>query len=133
VRYPTWKFSTFMSWSPFRWMGRMSYTLYVWHALPYLLIIAATGGEEASLGVQLLRTPVLIASAFLVSLPVYYKVELKVLKAKMKYSSEKQALDLTTGKMVDVPQAGGTQKDQQNGSSPAQSSEEDRTGPPSAS
>ena len=82
---------------------------------------------------QLLRTPVLIASAFLVSLPVYYKVELKVLKAKMKYSSEKQALDLTTGKMVDVPQAGGAQKDQQNGSSPAQASEEDRTGPPSAS
>lgn len=81
----------------------MSYTLYVWHALPYLLILAATGGEDASLTVQLLRTPVLIASAFAVSLPVYYLVELRVLKMKMKYSSEKQALDLTTGKMVDVP------------------------------
>jgi len=103
VRYPTWGFARFMSWSPFRWMGRMSYTLYVWHALPYLLILAATGGEDASLTVQLLRTPVLIASAFAVSLPVYYLVELRVLKMKMKYSSEKQALDLTTGKMVDVP------------------------------
>ena len=133
VRYPSWKFSTFMSWSPFRWMGCMSYTLYVWHALPYLLIIAATGGEEASLGVQLIRTPILIASAFAISLPVYYKVELKVLKAKMKYSSEKQALDLTTGKMVDVPQAGGSTKGGQNDSGPAQPSEEDRTGPQSAS
>ena len=128
VRYPDWGFARFMSWSPFRWMGRMSYTLYVWHALPYLLIIAATGGEDASVGMQLLRTPVLVASAFLVSLPVYYKVELRVLKAKMKYSSEKQALDLTTGKMVDVPQAGAT-----NDNGPAQPSEEDRTGPPSAS
>ncbi|MFM7062266.1 MAG: hypothetical protein ACKO04_02060, partial [Actinomycetes bacterium] len=87
------------------------------------------GGEEASLGVQLLRTPVLIASAFLISLPVYYKVELRVLKAKMKYSSEKQALDLTTGKMVDVPQAGGAGND----SGPAPSHEGDRTGPSSSS
>jgi len=131
VRYPTWGFNRFMSWSPFRWMGRMSYTLYVWHALPYLLIIGATGGEEASLPVQLIRTPILIAAAFAISLPVYYKVELKVLKAKMKYSSEKQALDLTTGKMVDVPQAGAASD--KNDNSPAQSSEEDRTGPPSAS
>jgi hypothetical protein len=46
----------------------------------------------------------------------------------MKYSSEKQALDLTTGKMVDVPQAGAT-----NDNSPVLPSEEDRTGPPSAS
>ncbi|MFM7068792.1 MAG: acyltransferase family protein, partial [Actinomycetes bacterium] len=106
VRYSDWAFSRFMSWGPFRWMGRMSYTLYVWHALPYLLIMALTGGEDASLTVQLLRTPVLIGAAFAVSLPVYYKVELPVLRAKMRFSSERQALDLTTGKMVDVPQPG---------------------------
>jgi peptidoglycan/LPS O-acetylase OafA/YrhL len=97
-----WWLSRLWAWSPFQWMGRMSYTLYVWHALPYILIIAATGGEEASTAVQLIRTPVLIASAFLVSLPVYYLVELRVLRMKLRFSSEKEALDLRTGKMVQV-------------------------------
>jgi len=36
----------------------------------------------------------------LISLPVYHYVELPVLKAKLKFSAEKEALDLRTGKMV---------------------------------
>ena len=101
-RYRTWWPSKFWEWHPMQWMGRMSYTLYIWHALPYLLIFSLTGGEDVSLKVQILRTPVLIASAFAVSLPVYYLVEMRVLRMKLKFSAEKEALDLTTGKMVAV-------------------------------
>jgi peptidoglycan/LPS O-acetylase OafA/YrhL len=97
-----WWLARLWSWGPFQWLGRLSYTLYVWHALPYVFIIALTGGESASLAVQILRTPVLIASAFAVSLPVYYLVELRVLRMKLRFSSEKEALDLRTGKMVQV-------------------------------
>ena len=51
---------------PLQWMGRLSYTLYIWHALPYLLIFALTGGEDAvARRSRSLRTPILIASAFL--------------------------------------------------------------------
>lgn len=106
VHRADWWLSRFWSWGPFQWMGRLSYTLYVWHALPYIIIISMTGGEEASLGVQLVRTPILIAAAFAVSMPVYYFVELRVLKMKLKFSAEKEALDLRTGKMVQVGEDG---------------------------
>ena len=102
ARYSDWWLNRFWSWGPFQWMGRLSYTLYIWHALPYILIIAATGGENASIGVQLIRTPVLIAAAFAVSMPVYYLIEMRVLRMKLRFSSEKEALDLRTGKMVQV-------------------------------
>lgn len=102
VRSPHWWVSRVWAWKHFQWMGRLSYTLYIWHALPYILIFAATGGEDVSLGVQLARTPVLIAAAFAVSMPVYYLVEMRVLRMKLRFSSEKEALDLNTGKMVSV-------------------------------
>ncbi len=97
-----WWLSRFWSLAPFQWMGRLSYTLYVWHALPYIIIFALTGGVEISLAGQLVRTPVLIASAFAVSMPVYYLVELRVLRAKLRFAAEKETLDLTTGKVVDT-------------------------------
>jgi len=97
-----WWLSRCWSWGPFQWMGRLSYTLYVWHALPYIIIIALTGGVEISLAGQLIRTPVLIAAAFAVSMPVYYLVELRVLRAKLRFSAEKETLDLRTGKFVDT-------------------------------
>ncbi|UDY36953.1 acyltransferase family protein [Dermatobacter hominis] len=104
VHCKDWWLSRFWSLSPFQWLGRMSYTLYVWHALPYLLLIGALGGEEAPLGQQIIRLPILVGAAFLVSLPVYYLVEMRVLRMKLRFSAEKEALDLTTGKMVQVDQ-----------------------------
>lgn len=97
-----WWLSRMWSWRPFQWTGRMSYTLYVWHALPYVFIIALTGGEDASPAVQVLRLPVLVLAAFAVSLPVYYLVELRVLRMKLRFSAEKETLDMRTGKMVRV-------------------------------
>ena len=102
VHRKDWWVNRAWSWGPFQWMGRLSYTLYVWHALPYVIIFALTGGTDVSIGKQLIRTPVLIAAAFAISLPVYYLVELRVLRMKLRFSSEKEALDLRTGKMVDV-------------------------------
>jgi len=105
VRYSDWWLSRFWSWPRFQWLGRLSYTLYVWHALPYIILLALLGGENASLPVQLIRTPILIAAAFAVSLPVYYLVELRVLRMKLRFASEKEVLDLSTGKMVTVDHA----------------------------
>ncbi len=105
VRYRDWWLARWWSWQPFQWMGRLSYTLYVWHALPFIILMAVIGGDDPSLGVQLLRTPILIAAAFLVSMPVYYLVELPVLRMKLRFSAEPEALDLTTGKMVPTGEA----------------------------
>ena len=105
-RYRSWWPSKIWETGPLQWMGRLSYTLYIWHTMPYLLIFALTGGEDASPAVTVLRLPILIAGAFLFAMPVYYFVELRVLKAKLKFSSEKEALDLRTGKMVQVEVTG---------------------------
>lgn len=106
VRYRDWWLTRFFSIGRFQWMGRLSYTLYVWHALPYIILLALTGGEDVSPAVQLARTPILIAAAFAVSMPVYYLVELRVLKAKLRFSAEKEVLDLSTRKMVRVDSDG---------------------------
>ncbi len=105
VRYADWWLSRFWSWKRFQWLGRLSYTLYIWHALPYIILIALLGGADASLPVQLIRTPILIAAAFAISLPVYYLVELRALRLKLRFASEKEVLDLRTGKMVEVAHA----------------------------
>lgn len=104
-RYPGWWLDRFFSLAPFRWMGRMSYTLYVWHALPYIIILALTNGDDATPTMKILRTPILILGAFAVSIPVFYKVEMKVMGMKMRFASEKETLDLRTGKMVETPGA----------------------------
>jgi len=109
VRYRDWWAARFLSLSPFQSLGRLSYTLYVWHALPYIILMALLGGADASLSVQLVRTPILIAAAFAVSIPVYRLVELRVLRMKLRFSAEKEVLDLTTGKMVSVDSAGGVE------------------------
>jgi peptidoglycan/LPS O-acetylase OafA/YrhL len=105
VRYSDWWLSRFWSWHRFQWLGRLSYTLYVWHALPYIILMALLGGADAPPAVQLARTPILIAAAFAVSMPVYYLVELRVLRMKLRFASEKEVLDLRTGKMVQVDHA----------------------------
>ena len=105
VRYSDWWLSTFWSWHRFQWLGRLSYTLYVWHALPYIILMALLGGADPSPAIQLARTPILIAAAFAVSMPVYYLVELRVLRMKLRFASEKEVLDLRTGKMVQVDHA----------------------------
>lgn len=102
VHYRDWWLARFWSWKQFQWLGRLSYTLYVWHALPYLILMSLLGGEDASTTVAVARTPILIAAAFAISMPVYYYVELRVLKIKLKFSAEKEALDLRTGQMVDT-------------------------------
>lgn len=102
VRYSDWWLSRLWSWHRFQWLGRLSYTLYLWHALPYIILMALLGGADPSPAVQLARTPILIAAAFAVSLPVYHLVELRVLRMKLRFASEKEVLDLRTGKMVQV-------------------------------
>jgi peptidoglycan/LPS O-acetylase OafA/YrhL len=107
ARCTDWWLARLWSWHRFQWMGRLSYTLYVWHALPYIFLMAVLGGPEPSTAVQLLRTPLLVAAAFAISIPVYHLVELRVLRMKLRFASEKEVLDLRTGKMVRVEDVDG--------------------------
>lgn len=97
-RYKDWWLSKLWTWEPLMWMGRRSYTLYVWHALPYLLILVLTGGDDVSLAFELLRAPFLIGAAFLISIPMYKHVEMRAMNAKMKFISDPTAVDVRTRK-----------------------------------
>lgn len=102
ARYGKWWFARAVSWNPLQWAGRLSYTLYIWHALAFVTIAALTGGADASTKVELLRAPLMIGAAIAISIPVYYKVELRVLKMKFHFATSKETVDPRTGKMVDV-------------------------------
>ena len=95
ARYKDWLPNQILGIKQLRTLGRMSYTLYVWHLLG---IIAVTGAvENSSRPVQFV---VKMAAVFAVSWPVYHFVEQRALKVKLRYSSEKETLDMRTGQMV---------------------------------
>jgi peptidoglycan/LPS O-acetylase OafA/YrhL len=81
----------------------MSYTVYVWHTFFYFVILEALGAD-AFLG-QKWRAPVLAVIAIVASLPIYYGVEQRLLRVKLRFASEKEVLDLNTGKMMSVEAA----------------------------
>jgi peptidoglycan/LPS O-acetylase OafA/YrhL len=100
VHYWDWWLSRFWSAGAFQYVGRLSYTLYIWHGLPFLIVLGLTGGEEASTAVTLLRIPVMFALTFLVAIPVYRYVEMPALRLKLRFSSESEVLDRRTGQLV---------------------------------
>lgn len=112
ARYGRWWFARAVSWNPLQWAGRLSYTLYIWHALAFVIIASVTGGADASTKVELIRTPVMIAAAIAISIPVYYQVELRALKMKFHFATSKETVDPRTGKMVDVAEELAVQKEE---------------------
>ena len=108
VHYWDWWLSRIWSIKALQGTGRLSYTLYIWHGLPFIVILALTGGNDASTPIRLARIPVMFLATFLIAIPVYRYVEMPALKLKLKYSSESQVLDRRTGKMVDTGAVTGT-------------------------
>ncbi len=83
ARYRDWWVSRAWSAKWLQWMGQRSYTIYIWHALPFLVLMALTGGQDASPAVQVLRTPIMAAAAIGLSVVVYNRVEMRVLRSKL--------------------------------------------------
>jgi peptidoglycan/LPS O-acetylase OafA/YrhL len=104
VRQKEWWANRAMGWKPVRVVGRMSYTLYVWHTFFYYVLLDLLGLDTV-LG-EKTRVPLLTGAAIVLSLPIYYGVERQVLKRKLRFASEKHVVDLNTGKMVEIDAAG---------------------------
>jgi peptidoglycan/LPS O-acetylase OafA/YrhL len=100
ARMKDWWPNRALSWKPLRFLGRMSYTVYVWHTLVYFVILELLGMNDV-LG-EKTRVPILAAITVVACLPVYYGVEQRMLRVKLRFASEKEVLDLNTGKMVSV-------------------------------
>jgi peptidoglycan/LPS O-acetylase OafA/YrhL len=100
ARYRDWWANRVLSWAPLRYLGRLSYTLYVWHWFIFQVVQAAMEGQGRA---KIYLTEFVIT--FAVALAVYYGVERRVLTIKLRFSSEREVVDLNTGKMVtvDVP------------------------------
>jgi peptidoglycan/LPS O-acetylase OafA/YrhL len=105
VRLKDWWANRSLSWKPIRFLGRMSYTLYVWHTLIYFIVLDLLGGNEF-LG-QKWRMPILAAIAVVACLPIFFGVEQRMLRMKLRFASEREVLDLNTGKMVTIDEAAG--------------------------
>lgn len=100
ARHKEWIANRALSWQPLRYLGRMSYTVYVWHTLVYFVVLELLGGNEV-LG-QKWRAPILAVITIVACLPVFYGVERRMLRVKLRFAAEKEVLDLTTGEMVPV-------------------------------
>jgi peptidoglycan/LPS O-acetylase OafA/YrhL len=103
ARHKEWVANRALSWKPLRFLGRMSYTVYVWHTLVYFVVLDLLGGDDV-LG-QKWRAPILAAITVVACLPVFYGVEQRMLRVKLRFAAEKEVLDLNTGRMVSVEQA----------------------------
>lgn len=84
ARFEDWWLSRHSSAKWLQWMGQRSYTIYIWHALPFLLIMGLLGGEDASPMLQIARLPLLAVAAIGISVLVYNYVEMPVMKSRLK-------------------------------------------------
>lgn len=100
ARYKDWYANRALSWKPLRFLGRMSYTVYVWHTLVYFIVLDLLGGDSY-LG-EKWRVPILAVITIVACLPVFYGVEKRALQIKMRFATEKEVLDLNTGRMVSI-------------------------------
>jgi len=103
VRYKDWIANRMLGWKPLRFLGRMSYTLYVWHTLVFFVVLDVLGGNSV-LG-EKWRVPILAVITIVSCLPIFYGVEQRMLRIKLRYASEKEVLDLNTGRMISVDDA----------------------------
>ncbi|MFN8053018.1 MAG: acyltransferase [Acidimicrobiales bacterium] len=88
--------SRFLSLRWFRKVGEMSYSLYVWHLLAFVLVAIVTDGMGTG--------PVVVAklaAAFGISWLAHRYIDRAVLGMKLRFSSEKMVLDRRTGREVD--------------------------------
>ncbi|MFV0318723.1 MAG: acyltransferase family protein, partial [Microthrixaceae bacterium] len=101
ARVKEWKVNSFLAWGPFRYVGRLSYSLYIWHGLGIMVAFALIPDEGST--AQLLARAVLVwIISFAAAIPVYKYVELRFQRIKLTYSAEKTAVDVVTGKEIDV-------------------------------
>ena len=116
VRHKDWWANRALSWKPARFMGRMSYTVYVWHTFVYFVVLEALGMNER-LG-QKTRVFVLAPLTVLACLPVYYFVEQRALRVKLRFASEKEVLDLNTGRMISADTGAPVEESASGGTAP---------------
>lgn len=102
ARYRDWWASRAWSAKWLQWMGQRSYTIYVWHALPFLLIMGLTGGEDAPLGMQVARLPFMAAATILISVLVYNKVEMRVLRSKLRFTGDRYSKTAVLAAQADM-------------------------------
>ena len=81
----------------FRKVGEMSYSLYVWHLLAFVLVAIVTDGM-GTLPSAVLK----LAAAFGVSWLAHRYIDRAVLGMKLRFSSESVVLDRRTGQEVDA-------------------------------
>jgi peptidoglycan/LPS O-acetylase OafA/YrhL len=81
ARIKDWAPNRGLSWKPLRFLGRMSYTVYVWHTFFYFIILDLLGGNDV-LG-EKTRVPILAAVTVVACLPIFYGVEWRMLRVKL--------------------------------------------------
>ena len=91
VRLPVWSVAKALAVRPLRYVGRHSYTIYIWHIPMGILVLAVFEGHVPN-GVLLL---LLLGSIFGVSILSYRYVERPAIRLKMRWSPDPATVDLS--------------------------------------
>ena len=102
ARTRDWAVARFFGWRPFRWLGEISYSLYLWHLLVYLAVSIVLGGLADKPGGALILFVAKLGAAVAVSYTAHKQIDMRMLGRKLKYAGEATVLDRRTGKEVDV-------------------------------
>lgn len=90
VRCPDWLLGRWLSIKPFRFIGRLSYTIYIWHVPWFIAVVQFE---------NVLPAPVLLVLALGgtlgISMLSYRFIETPALRLKMRYAADPDSLDLT--------------------------------------
>lgn len=105
ARYRDWWVSRKATAGWLQWMGQRSYTIYIWHALPFLFIMGLTGGEDVALPIQLARLPVMAAATIAISVLVYNKVEMRVLRSRLKHTGDRLSKSAVLAAQAEINRA----------------------------
>jgi peptidoglycan/LPS O-acetylase OafA/YrhL len=101
ARVKDWGMNSLLQWRPFMYMGRLSYSLYIWHGIGIMVAFALLP-DVTEVPELLVRSMIVWITSFALAIPVYRYVELRFQRIKLGYSAERTAVDVSTGKEIDV-------------------------------
>jgi peptidoglycan/LPS O-acetylase OafA/YrhL len=80
ARVPQWRAGRFLTWRPFLYLGKLSYSLYIWHGLGIIFALALIG-HVSSVKQAIVRAVIAWVISFAFAIPVHKYVELRFWKA----------------------------------------------------
>ncbi len=97
VRDKSWWLTKVWSFKPLVMLGRLAYTMYIWHGLAVVAVGLLLPGKH-----WILQGTVGFVLAVMISIPIFTKFELPILMKRVQFAATNELMDLKTGEMINL-------------------------------